>query len=194
MPFQLPFLRTFHRIFSRPIPRVVLIPTLFAVLALSACSGGTVRIPDKSYKRVTDMGRVYAPPPSILGEGGLNFGGDKKNATPGSGGGIGINTFLWRASLDTIAFAPLSSADPFGGVIITDWYATPKSPNERFKLNIFILGRALRADGVRVSVFRQVRDAAGEWRDAAVPKDAGSKIEDAILTRARQLRQETQAH
>ncbi|WES32214.1 DUF3576 domain-containing protein [Varunaivibrio sulfuroxidans] len=165
---------------------------LFSALALSACAGGKVRIPDKSYKRATDMGRVYAPPPSILGEGGLNFGGDKTKNAPGAGTGIAINTFLWRASLDTVAFAPLSSADPFGGVIISDWYAPPKSPNERFKLNIFILGRALRADGIRVSVFRQVRDAAGEWRDAAVPKDAGAKIEDAILTRARQLRQETQ--
>ncbi len=103
---------------------------------------------------------------------------------------IGVNAFLWRASLDTISSMPVNSADPFGGVIITDWHAQPAVPNERFKLNIYILGRALRADGVRVAVFRQVLSAAG-WRDAAVPSTTGSSIEDSILTRARQLRRES---
>ncbi len=103
---------------------------------------------------------------------------------------IGVNAFLWRASLDTIASMPVNSADPFGGVIITDWHAQPAAPNERFKLNIYILGRALRADGVRVAVFRQVLSAAG-WQDAAVPSTTGSSIEDSILTRARQLRRES---
>lgn len=102
---------------------------------------------------------------------------------------IGVNSFLWRASLDTIASMPVNSADPFGGVIITDWHAQPAAPSERFKLNIYILGRALRADGVRVAVFRQVLSAVG-WQDAPVPSTTGSSIEDAILTRARQLRRE----
>ena len=78
-------------------------------------------------------------------------------------------------------------------MILTDWYSFSDSPAERFKLNVYILGRALRADGVRVSSFRQTRDPAGAWRDAGVPKETASKIEDAILTRARQLRQETMA-
>ena len=102
---------------------------------------------------------------------------------------IGVNAFLWRASLDTVAAMPVNSADPFGGVIITDWHAQPAAPNERFKLNVYILGRALRADGVRVAVFRQVLSAVG-WQDAPVPSTTGSSIEDAILTRARQLRLE----
>ena len=86
---------------------------------------------------------------------------------------------------------PVASADPFGGVIITDWYAMPEAPEERFKMNVYILGRALRADGVRVAVFRQVQDGAGGWQDAAVPDAANTRIEDAILTRARQLRFDT---
>ncbi len=108
----------------------------------------------------------------------------------GGGGGIGVNSFLWRASLDTISFMPVNSADPFGGVIITDWHAAPETPGERFKLNVYILGRALRADGVRVAVFRQVQDANG-WRDAAVAAKVDTRIEDAILTKASQLRRET---
>jgi len=113
------------------------------------------------------------------------FGGDKP--APPAGGGIGVNSFLWRASLDTISFMPVNSADPFGGVIITEWHSQPQAPNERFKLNIYILGRELRADGVRVAVFRQVLGRVG-WQDAAVPSTTGTSIEDSILTRARQLR------
>lgn len=106
------------------------------------------------------------------------------------GRSIGVNSFLWRASLDTISFMPVGSADPFGGVIITDWYSANEAPNERFKLNIYILGRALRADGVRVAVFRQVLSAQGGWRDVGIEDETATKIEDSILTRARQLRNE----
>ncbi|MFT5489536.1 MAG: hypothetical protein ACI9MU_004476 [Alphaproteobacteria bacterium] len=102
--------------------------------------------------------------------------------------GIGVNGFLWRASLDTLSFLPLSSADPFGGVIITDWYAPPESPEERFKVTVFILGRELRSDGVRVSVFRQKRDEGAGWLDANTGKSTSTSLENAILTRARELR------
>ena len=133
----------------------------------------------------------YQTRDSIFGEGGLNFGSKKNNGEQDGGGGIGVNGFLWRATLDTISFLPVSSADPFGGVVITDWYAMPEAPQERFKMNVYILGRALRADGVRVAVFRQVQDGTGSWSDASVPNGANTKIEDAILTRARQLRFDT---
>ena len=83
---------------------------------------------------------------------------------------------------------PLVSADPFGGVIITDWFSPPESPGERVKITVYILGRDLRADGVRAAVFRQRRDAGGAWIDATVEKRTLIELEDAILTRARQLR------
>ena len=128
---------------------------------------------------------------SIFGSQGLLlFNTEVEKAGVEGGGGIGVNSFLWRASLDTISFMPVNSADPFGGVIITDWHASPETPGERFKLNVYILGRALRADGVRVAVFRQVQDGNG-WRDAAVAAKTDTRIEDAILTKARQLRRET---
>ena len=111
----------------------------------------------------------------------------KKDKGAESGGGIGVNSFLWRASLDTTSFMPVQSADPFGGVILTDWYENPDVPDERFKMNIFILDKQLRADGIRVSVFKQAREN-GDWRDAAVPKDMALTIENAILTRAREFR------
>ena len=121
------------------------------------------------------------------------FGGDKNGDNGGGGGGagIGVNSYLWRATLDTVSFMPLASADPFGGVIITDWYSPPDQANERFKVNIFILGRELRADGVRASVFRQKRDPGGQWIDAAVDQATGTDLENAILTRARQMRLST---
>ena len=83
---------------------------------------------------------------------------------------------------------PIATADPFGGTIITDWYQLPESPHERFKVNVFILDRALRADGVRVSVFKQARDATGQWADVKVEPRMVTDLENSILTRARQLR------
>lgn len=116
---------------------------------------------------------------------GINlFGSDKE----GRDGAVAVNAFLWRAALDTAAFMPLASADPFGGVIITDWYAPPETPDERFKINVYILGRTLRADGLKVSVFRQMQDPQGRWTDAAVGADVTTEFENAVLSRARQLR------
>lgn len=126
--------------------------------------------------------------PSLLGDRGLNLGGLPSDADQGSGSGIAVNSFLWRASLDTIAFMPLASADPFGGVIITDWYSPPENPGERFKVNVYILDRQLRADGVRASIFRQRLVTGGQWGEAPVDKATATELENAILTRARQLR------
>jgi hypothetical protein len=103
------------------------------------------------------------------------------------GGGLGVNSFLWRASLDTISFMPLASADPFGGVIITEWYQPPGAGAERFKAAAYILGRTLRADGVRVSVYRQVMQG-GQWVDAPVAANTGTELENKVLARARDLR------
>ena len=101
----------------------------------------------------------------------------------------GGERLLWRASLDTINFIPLVSADPFGGVIITDWYTPAETPNERMKVQVTILDRELRADGVRVSVFKQqTAPKGGNWVDAQVDPRTNIDIENAILTRARQLR------
>ena len=100
---------------------------------------------------------------------------------------LGVNSFLWHATLDTMAFMPLQSADPFGGVVITDWYVAPNAPDERLKVTIYIMDRALRADGLKVVVFRQTRTA-GAWSDAQPSPDTAHKLEDAILTRARELR------
>lgn len=111
-----------------------------------------------------------------------------RQSDPNENNGIGVNGFLWRASLDTLSFLPLSSADPFGGVIITDWYTPPESPAERFKVTVYILGRELRADGVRVAVFRQKRKADNNWLDASTGDTTSTSLENAILTRARDLR------
>jgi hypothetical protein len=122
---------------------------------------------------------------------GDNSNNNNNGGAGGGGPGIGVNSYLWRATLDTVSFMPLASADPFGGVIITDWYSPPDQPNERFKVNIFILGRELRADGVRASVFRQKRDGSQQWIDANVDQATGTDLENAILTRARQMRLST---
>jgi ABC-type oligopeptide transport system substrate-binding subunit len=100
---------------------------------------------------------------------------------------LGVNSFIWRATLDTLNFMPLTSADPVGGIVISDWYAAPDNPNEHMKVTVYILDRRLRADAVKVAVFRQVRGPQG-WVDAQINPDTGVKLENAILTRARELR------
>jgi hypothetical protein len=160
-----------------------------AALSLIACSGAETvyHYPEKRGKRDT----VYddQKEETVFGDGGLEiFGGKSRRGQGENGGGIGVNSFLWRATLDTIAFMPLTSADPFGGVIITDWYSPPEAPRERFKMSVYILGRELRADGIRVSVFRQLNNGNGIWTASTVKETTATGLEDQILARARQLR------
>jgi hypothetical protein len=108
-------------------------------------------------------------------------------ATEATAPQLGVNGYLWRASLDTLHFMPLKSADQVGGVIITEWYAEPANPNEQIKVTVYISDKRLRADALKVAVFRQIRSASG-WVDAQVNAETGSKLENAILARARQLR------
>lgn len=133
----------------------------------------------------------------MTGEDGiLLFGNDRSSqraaAEQGGGGGIGVNAYLWRASLDTLSFMPLASADPFGGVLITDWYAPPGTNGERFRATAYILGRQLRSDGVRIALFRQ--ELRGNvWVDVPVAGSTASELEDQILSRARELRAQSTA-
>jgi Domain of unknown function (DUF3576) len=108
------------------------------------------------------------------------------------GGGLAINAYLWRGALDTLSFMPLASADPFGGVIVTDWYAPPASSSERFKATAYIMGSELRSDAVRVAIYRQVLQD-GQWVDATVSPMTVGEIEDKVLARARELRTQSQA-
>ena len=117
------------------------------------------------------------------------FGGGKSRSPAASDApAIGVNGFLWRATLDTLSFMPLVSADPYGGVVITDWYINPEKTDERFKYTVYILDSRLRADGLNVAVFKQAKDPSGNWVDVAAAPQTETDIENAILTKARQLR------
>jgi hypothetical protein len=100
---------------------------------------------------------------------------------------IGVNSYLWRAALETLSFAPMAQVDSNGGVMVTDWYTNPSSPSERVKITATILDRDLRADALRVAAARQVLQG-GQWIDAPVAAATVQKLEEIILTRARDLR------
>ena len=102
---------------------------------------------------------------------------------------IGVNSYLWRASLDALSFMPLLQTDSNGGVIVTDWYANPSNPGERMKITVTILDRDLRADALRVAASRQVSQN-GAWVDAPVQAATVQRLEDIILTKARDLRRD----
>jgi hypothetical protein len=174
---------------SRPL--LILPLSLLLPLGLAAC-GSTRPVAANEYN-LPHSGQGLG---NLFGNDGITLGDTHRNpsatAGAGEGGSLGVNAYLWRGALDTLAFMPLVSADPFGGVIITDWYQPPSSPDERFKATAYILGRTLRADGVRVSVFRQVNQD-GRWVDAAVSAETVGAIEAKVLERARELRVQTAA-
>ena len=132
---------------------------LFVTVGLAACESieTEAKYPTGADRAGTaDANSIYDKPDSVLGSAGLfGLGGKDKENNVGGGSGIAVNSFLWRASLDTVSFMPLASADPFGGTILTDWYSPDANAKERFKINVFILTRELRSDGIRVRVFRQ---------------------------------------
>ena len=170
---------------------------LAAALALGACGGDFNGVKENDARNGTrsdatrdltqGLGGKNREEGSLFGPGGMF--GSKADRKEDNGSGLAVNAYLWRASLDTINFIPLASADPFGGVIITDWYTPAETPNERMKVQVTILDRELRADGVRVAVFKQqTSPKGGSWVDAQVDPRTNIDIENAILTRARQLR------
>jgi len=161
---------------------------VFSVVLLAGCETykGEAKYPS-GLDRTTTGGDIYGERESIFGKDGLSLLGGKDEKKDDGSTGIGVNSYLWRASLDTVSFMPLASADPFGGVIITDWYTPQEKPDERFKVNVFIMDRQLTSTGVQVKVFRQVNKK-GKWVDNPVADNTGPQMEDAILTRARQLR------
>jgi hypothetical protein len=118
----------------------------------------------------------------------LGHKGPKTVRSSDNAAALGVNGYLWRAALDTLSFMPLASEDPYGGIIITDWYTNPEKPDERFKITVYILDSRLRADGLNVAVFKQNRDASGAWIDAPSTSQTETDIENSILTRARQLK------
>ena len=163
--------------------RYLFFPTFLLSIGLSACTSEFTR-PEMRTETTED--RRDQGLGKFTGEDTLTFGGPKKREVEDTV--LGVNTHLWRASLDTISFMPLASADPFGGVIITDWYSPPQNPQERLKINIFILDRQLRSDGLKISIFRQERNKAGQWIDRSIDPQTIRDLENAILSRARHYR------
>jgi hypothetical protein len=196
--------RLFIAMRSSPLSACILPVTFVAALAVAGCAAskpnptpaefnglGSGSPGDVSSTRMggEDSGTIFG-----IGKGANKNGNESAGGGGGGGGGagIGVNAFLWRGALDTIGFMPLASADPFGGVIITDWYIPPGTSGERFKATIYILSRDLRSDGVRVNIYRQVMEN-GQWVDASVADSTVGDIENKVLARARHMREQLQA-
>lgn len=166
---------------------------LGSVLALAGCSAAKPNPTPIDYQGLGSGSAGDASIVSRLGgaDSGVIFGVTKGNdkGGNGSGAGIGVNAYLWRGALETLSIMPLTTIDPFGGVIITDWYTFPDAPGERFKATAYVLTRDLRSDGIHVVFFRQVLQN-GQWVDSQVAASTNSQIEDKVLAKARQLREQ----
>lgn len=162
--------------------------TVGALSVLIGCEGVEVtpsNVPqtDARNQRMVDQYGLIGGAPITLFSSGRQPDGEGQG-----GGGIGVNAYLWRGSLETLDFLPLQSADPFGGLIISDWYQSVARPDERLRVQVLIRDTTLRADGVKVSVLRQVRGKGGDWLDAPADPATATTLENKILTRARDLR------
>lgn len=168
---------------------------LAGTIVLAGLAAGCSNVgPAKPESAVIDPTRRNQPEGTIGdlitgGNGGLQLGNVTVGGKPkGEALAGSVNRHLWLASIETLAFLPLVSTDPFTGVIATDWGASPETPGQRFKVNAFVTSVALEPASLRVAVYREQQDATGNWVPATVAAETPRKIEDAILTRARQMR------
>jgi len=167
---------TAPRSFHRQAPLLLLLG-----LGLAGCNlGGDAKYPLQRYPH--QNAPVYRQSATVF-----DANGSDSSGPPPPSPTIGADNRLWRAALETVSFMPLASANASSGVIITDWYAAPNAPDQREKLNVYVLGRELRAESLRVSVFRQQRGSDGTWIDTPTPSDTASRFENDILMRARKF-------
>ncbi|MCI4662623.1 MAG: DUF3576 domain-containing protein [Neomegalonema sp.] len=159
--------------------------TAAVLMMLQACSSAEVK---SEYPKDDAFGnRLRAgekEPPGLFNAGAIFGSGESSGETTN----LPVNKYLWRASLDTLAFLPLASTDPYGGVIVTEWGSSPASPNERMKVSTYITSAELKPQSLKAVVNRQVRNEAGQWVEAPVSAETARKLENAILTRARQIK------
>ena len=163
-------------------------------LLVGACGGGDLSAKKDEGPRSGPQNRYDPEAEGIFGEGGFTLGrlasgdllGGGSDATQGSA--APVNRYLWQASLDTLSFMPLASTDPFTGVIATDWSSSQSAPGERYKVTVYLNSPTLAATSLKVAVYRQIRDTSGTWVQSPVDPATPRQIEDAILTKARQLR------
>lgn len=159
---------------------------LISLASLAACSGTGFEASDNDYPKSRDeiiADRVG----KLTGEGIVLIGG-KRKPSGGATDSINVNSYLWRATLDTVYSMPLDSADPFGGIVQTDWYQNNEGSRERYKLNIYIIGAELRSDAIRVKVFKQKLDGKGAWKDVEASSEMEAELENRILLRAREIK------
>lgn len=155
---------------------------LLALLGVSACSETSTKNEGPPLSADEQRKKGFG---KLLGEETFVFG--PKSKSDQSAVTIGVNSFLWRATLDVLSFMPLNQADPFGGVIITDWFSPPSVQHERFKVDVFILDPQLRSDALKISIFHQKFEK-GIWVDVPVESSVLNDLEEAILLKARHLR------
>jgi hypothetical protein len=178
-----------RRIRARDVHKLSL--TFFLLVVLAGCSSDETTPPEDRGGYTSQEARRRDETGTFFGDEGLTLYGSRSReakARQEDAGGVGVNSYLWRASLDTIDFMPVANADPFGGLITTDWYQPAEAPGERFKVQVLVRDKTLRADGVKVSIWRQARSENGDWLDASVDPNTALELENRILTRARQLK------
>ena len=169
----------FHQIYKLARVGQILSLVVGTVLLFSSCSSSKTTPIDESEGPIS----VITGKPS---KDGIKLGDLTKKDEP-SGDSLPVNALLWRAALDISSFVPLDDVDTFGGSIVTEWYQSDDSKDQRLKLTMFVIGRELRSDAITVHAYLQNKIGT-EWVDAGRDEALGSKLENLVLARARELR------
>lgn len=162
--------------------RISLVVLVAATAGLTACSGDV----KKADANPTPHGMKEGPG-IFSGKTGNMLDAFNKDENTQGGSKLSVNAFLWRASLETLSFLPLTQADGVSGVILSDWYQAPENANEQVKVNVYILGTRLTPQSLRAEVFKRVKRG-DKWVDVPADRDTAPQLEETILTRARELR------
>ncbi|MBV9862838.1 MAG: DUF3576 domain-containing protein [Alphaproteobacteria bacterium] len=169
-----------------------LLPVLAATLSLTAAGCGTSGPRDETGAVIRQQKAASADTGEMDTEATLwtvlGLAKEPSRHDPGPHTGDLVSPILWQATHDTLDFVAIASEDPLTGALATDWYSPRGKPNERMRINVFILARALRSDSLAVTIERQERKPGGPWQPSTVERQAQSDLETAILLRARQIR------
>ena len=164
----------------------IIVKTLLIISAmlLVACSGVTVT------REETPVQKRQRESQSLLtGQAGRGINLNQALGGSQSGAALPVNALLWRASIDTLSVVPLNSIDTYSGTIISDWYKNPENPNQRIKIALFVLDQELRSDAIKAEVYVQHRtSASNDWTDAGRDTELAIRLEELVLTRAREIR------
>jgi hypothetical protein len=95
---------------------------------------------------------------------------------------------MWKATLKTLEFLPLSNTDYSGGIIVYDWYSQTNNPREQIKISVRFLSNELKSDSIKVIAHKKICDSAEKCSNSTLDEKFSNTVKENIITSARLLK------